>query len=120
MACSAAPSFLNELLGVVAIAYPYSVTWFLTLFNSSHYLNNLSLISATPKLFVMGTGDNWTSVKSFEKLVEKYGGENHTVELLKDLDHFFFNDEKELILVVDNWAKKNVEGFKEAEGGGGR
>ncbi|KAI9032050.1 Alpha/Beta hydrolase protein, partial [Hyaloraphidium curvatum] len=108
VACSVAPDLetSGKLLGLVAIGYPYSVLWFLTAFNSSKHLGRLSSLQTAPKLFVIGTHDNFTSVSSLKTMTQQHVTGPATLKTL-EADHFFFGDEDELILIMDSWLKQH-------------
>ena len=76
----------KRLLGYIAIAYPFSVTWFLSLFNTSAMISGLQE-SSVPKLFVHGTDDNFTAISKARQQVERI--QNGKLIALEGADHFF-------------------------------
>ncbi|TPX35128.1 hypothetical protein SmJEL517_g02410 [Synchytrium microbalum] len=73
MACAAAKALIDNgvnVVGLVAISYPSSVMWFLTSGNSSAFTAPLQALNKTPKLFLMGTSDNFTSISAHRQFVE--------------------------------------------------
>lgn len=89
-----------EVLGYVSIAYPFTYLWALTFFNGSSYLAKAK--STKPKLFLVGTKDNFTSLRNFERYVEDFP-EPRQLEIVEGADHFFFNREMDLASAVEKW-----------------
>ncbi len=62
---------LDEILGYVAISYPFGPYFFL-------YFGNSSLLSSSksnkPKLFIIGDKDNFTSTSKFWDRMENFRG----------------------------------------------
>lgn len=79
--------------------------WFLTSFNSSHFLNNLAQCDV-PKLFLIGSRDNFTGVGSFKRLVQGYVKDPKKVEVIDGADHFWFGEEGKVCAVVDGWMRE--------------
>lgn len=63
-------SCAHQLSAFAAISYPFGVAWALTLFQGGHYITQAK--TAKPKLFVMGTKDNFTGLGNFESHVKSF------------------------------------------------
>lgn len=94
-----------EIVGSISIAYPFSVLWALVLFNTREFLT-LSKCEL-PKLFILGTDDNFTSVSSFQSYLSTYPSPKQ-IELLPNCDHFFWGNEKKLQPIIQNWILQNL------------
>ena len=91
---------INEVVGFIGIACPFSVCWALTLFNTSYYLQNME--SNKPKLFIIGTHDNFTSIGNFNRYVSGFK-DPKDVEIIEGIDHFFYKQELKLFQLVESW-----------------
>jgi alpha/beta superfamily hydrolase len=60
----------RQVMGYAALSYPFSVSWALTLFQASRYLDTARVDK--PKLLLMGDSDNFTSLASFEASVRNF------------------------------------------------
>jgi alpha/beta superfamily hydrolase len=89
----------------VSIGYPFSYLWALTFFNSTLFLTKAK--SLKPKLFVVGTKDNFTSLESFRKSVEDFP-EPKELQVVRGADHFFFGIEDDVAKLVDKWILANL------------
>ncbi|CAG8820228.1 45817_t:CDS:2 [Gigaspora margarita] len=94
----------------ILINYPLSVTWFLTFFRSSTYLNYLQtlLVSTSRVLFIYGDSDQFTGVGKYRQWVKiNKAAENPlwTIKELKGTDHFYTwqSMEDKLIEALDEW-----------------
>lgn len=67
---SAVAGEMAEVYAYAAIAYPFTYSWALTLFHHNRYLTAASL-GNKPKLFLMGTQDNFTGIGTFERRVQE-------------------------------------------------
>ena len=101
---SAVAGEMPEVLAYAAIAYPFSVAWALTLFNHGRFLAAASQ-GSKPKLFLMGTLDNFTGIETFRARVKALPSPLEVVEV-KGADHFFFSIESKISEAVDGWLKR--------------
>jgi alpha/beta superfamily hydrolase len=95
---------LEEIKGFVAIAYPFSVLWFLTLFNGQILAEAKK--SEKPKLFIIGDRDNFTGARSFMRTVEGFAEPKEQL-VVKGVDHFWFDKEHMLWDAIQTWAAKH-------------
>ncbi|KAJ3024766.1 UNVERIFIED_CONTAM: hypothetical protein HDU68_007801 [Siphonaria sp. JEL0065] len=92
-------------IGVATISFPASVMWFLTAGNSSKYLDSLRMFPDTlPKLFIIGSKDNFTSVKNFSQLTNSMP-EKKTVEIIEGIDHFWGGHEQIVVDSIRKWIR---------------
>ena len=110
---ASASANIPQAVGVVSIAPPWSVKHWLLLFNSRHHLRQASQSrqqddkEELPRLFVIGDHDNFTSEQVFTKTVEtNFPKDSTTAVVLKDVDHFFYRREKDVMNVVGEWLLK--------------
>ncbi|KAJ3208189.1 hypothetical protein HDU82_002821 [Entophlyctis luteolus] len=103
--CAAAAE-IEGCIGVVAISFPASVMWFLTMGNSNKYLDALKqLPSSVPKLFIMGSRDNFTALKSFNQFVSSIPERKH-VDIVDGADHFWFENESVVVEAIRKWIRQ--------------
>ncbi|KAJ3071033.1 hypothetical protein HDU98_005919 [Podochytrium sp. JEL0797] len=92
-------------IGVATVSFPASVMWFLTMGNSSKYLDSLrALPSNIPKLFLIGNKDNFTSVKSFTQLTATIP-EKKRIEIVDGMDHFWGHQEEIVVESIRKWIR---------------
>lgn len=94
-----------QVVGFVAIAYPFSVLWALTLFNSESFLSKAKI--SKPKLFIVGTRDNFTALDKFKKYVDDFP-DPKKLEVIRDADHFFYSIEDDVARKVEAWVSDVV------------
>lgn len=87
-----------------AIAYPFSVAFALTLFRQGGYFTSAAK-GEKPKLFVMGSQDQFTGIGTFIRKVKLLPSPTEVVTM-EGVDHFFFGKEKALCEVVQAWLEK--------------
>lgn len=56
-----------QVMAYAGVSYPFSVSWALTLFHHSTFLSQAA--APKPKLFLMGTKDNFTGMGAFDRRV---------------------------------------------------
>jgi len=111
---ASASADIPQCIGVVSIAPPFAVQHWLLLFNHRYHMQQASSRNDLPRLFVLGSNDNFTSETQFRTTIaENYpsnGGDNDnddssmtTGAILKDADHFFGRRERDLMDVVAEW-----------------
>ncbi|KAI9354557.1 Alpha/Beta hydrolase protein, partial [Zopfochytrium polystomum] len=94
---------IPECIGLISIAYPAGVLWFLTMGNSSRFTEGIrSVRENMPKLFIMGSKDNFTSVKSFQDFVASIP-QPRQVKLIDGIDHFWFESEHIITECINLW-----------------
>jgi len=96
---SSASANIPTCVGVVAIAPPFGVQHWLLLFNADYHLKQAAQRENLPRLFLLGTNDNFTSERKFKAIVEQRFP-NDTGAMLKDADHFFAHREKDVMDVI--------------------
>lgn len=101
---SAVAGEMPEVLAYAAIAYPFSVAWALTLFHQGRFLAAASQ-GGKPKLFLMGTEDNFTGIGAFRAKVKALPSPLEVVEI-KGADHFFFGIEHKVWEPIHGWLKR--------------
>lgn len=94
-----------EILGFAAVAYPFSYLWALTFFNSTAFLTKSK--SRKPKLFVVGTRDNFTGLAAFQRQVADFPDPKR-LEVIRGADHFFYGIEGDVARKVDSWISEVV------------
>lgn len=102
---SSASASIPECVGVVSIAPPFAVQHWLLLFNADHHLKQAAVRENLPRLFLMGSEDNFTSEACFKDVIEERFP-NDTGAMLKDANHFFARREKDVMDVIGEWLLK--------------
>jgi len=92
-----------EVSAVAALSCPFSFANWLTLFNDKALLGRAQN-SNKPKMFVMGTQDNFVSAASFRKRLSAYS-QPCTSALVDSCDHFWFDTEIILFGQVGDWLR---------------
>lgn len=101
---SSASADIPQCIGVIAIAPPFAVQHWLLLFNTQYHLDRATLREALPRLFVIGTNDNFTSETIFTDYIEQnFPPEATTTAIIKDADHFFAKCESDVMHVIGEW-----------------
>eukprot|EP01063_Lacrimia_lanifica_P024460 TRINITY_DN32360_c0_g1_i1.p1 TRINITY_DN32360_c0_g1~~TRINITY_DN32360_c0_g1_i1.p1 ORF type:complete len:300 (+),score=103.22 TRINITY_DN32360_c0_g1_i1:122-901(+) len=77
-----------RLLGYVAVAYPFSVVWFLTMFRTAEVQAPLAA-AGVPMLFLHGTKDNFSSGATVEAALARLAPKRKTLFFVDGADHFF-------------------------------
>lgn len=100
----------------ISISFPLSVTWFLSMFNSTAYLSALSKAETVSKLFVIGNRDQFTRVSKLSHFIENECRShltNSTAKLVdfEKADHFWIGYEKELSECIMNFISEKI-GFR--------
>lgn len=91
---------LSEIVGCVAISYPFGV---LTLILLGHLFEKSK--TPKPKLHIMGTSDNFTSIKRFRaRIAELPQPIDVTIE--EGIDHFWFGEEHRLVRAIEEWLAR--------------
>jgi uncharacterized protein len=107
---ASASAEIPECVGVVSIAPPYSVQHWLLMFHHNYHLTQSALRPSLPRLFVIGSEDNFTSEASFVETVEqRFPLESTTAAVVKGADHFFARRERDLMDVVAQWLIKTFQ-----------
>jgi alpha/beta superfamily hydrolase len=88
----------------ILLSYPVSVSWALTLFNSTKYLEAYKESPGAPKLLILGDKDNFTGQSAFQSFVQGLP-DPKTVILVKDADHFWAEHQGTLIGHVRQWIE---------------
>jgi len=96
---------IQECVGYVLIAPPFSVSHWLLLFNSSYHLKRAVERDNMARLLLIGTHDNFTSKSAFLKAASKFPV-GVVTKVISGLDHFFFGVEHRVILEIDEWIKQ--------------
>jgi len=102
---SSASANIERCVGVVSIAPPFGVQHWLLLFNGDYHLRQASQRDNLPRLFLLGSKDNFTSEERFKETLEQRFP-NDTGAVLKDADHFFARREKDVMDVIGEWLGK--------------
>ncbi|KAJ3404163.1 hypothetical protein CcCBS67573_g06177 [Chytriomyces confervae] len=98
-------SELEGCIGVVAISFPASVMWFLTMGNGNKYIDALRACpQSTPKLLIMGDCDNFTGIKAFQQFADTVP-ERKKIEIVDGMDHFWFDREDALVECIRKWLR---------------
>jgi alpha/beta superfamily hydrolase len=95
---------MPQVLAYVAIAYPFSVVWALTRFQQRGLLASAAKENK-PKLFVMGSQDNFEGLGTFLDRVKRLPSPIE-VATVAGVDHFFFKKEAVLCGLVEKWLRK--------------
>jgi len=101
IACAVA-DMMPEIAGMVSICYPLGPYFFLYFGNSK--LWDAACRSHKPKLFIMGTEDNFTSVRRFESCFQQLS-DPKTKQLVEGADHFWAGHGKELLHITFDWLQ---------------
>lgn len=96
---------LSSVMATVSIAPPFGVQHWLLLFQSSHHMKKAAAITDMPRLFIMGDQDNFTSVDTFSKTVERDFATTVRKEarIIENVDHFFHRQEGEAVKLIGEW-----------------
>ncbi len=106
VAGSAVGGEMPEVHAYAAISYPFSVAFALTLFNQGSFFTSAAQ-GNKPKLFVMGTQDQFTGIGAFLAKVKRLPSPIE-VATLEGVDHFFFGHEAKLCALVEKWLEKTL------------
>ena len=101
-------------IGSVSIAPPVDFKNWLLLFNAGHHVRQAQKRMTLPRLFVIGTEDNFSSQTSFRNFVDAFSDDTTSAALIRHADHFFNGNEKDLMNVVGQWL---LETYEEVLGG---
>ena len=97
-------------IGLICIAPPFAVRHWLYLFNGNYHLQQLGKRKDLPKLFVIGSNDNFTSEEIFMNIVNDTMPQHTTTTttgaVLKNADHFFRGREKDLMDIIGKKDEK--------------
>ena len=102
-------------IGSVSIAPPVDFKNWLLLFNAGHHVRQAQKRTTLPRLFVIGTEDNFSSQKSFRTFVDGFPENSTSAALIKHSDHFFNGSEKDLMNVVGQWLLTTYEDVLDGE-----
>ncbi|KAJ3326621.1 hypothetical protein HDU76_012769 [Blyttiomyces sp. JEL0837] len=106
MALCAVNSQIPECIGIISISYPAGVLWYLTFGNSGTFLDGLKASPPNlPKLFIIGSKDNFTSVKAFQTFLESVSDPKKSV-VIDGADHFWGGLEESLVETVSHWMNR--------------
>lgn len=99
---------LEECIGSVSIAPPFSVSHWLLMFNSAHHLAQMTKRENFPRLLLLGTEDNFTSEYTFQSTIDtSFPIESSTGAIINGADHFFRRREKDVMDVIGQWILEN-------------
>lgn len=114
-----------DVVGYVAISYPYSVAWALALCNSRRLLGDAATAAdskqAAPKqrLLIMGGSDDFTSESSFWELVYKFEEGDRRADgrevsqtrsvLVEEMNHGWLGRELSVATTIICWLSGNIE-----------
>jgi alpha/beta superfamily hydrolase len=100
---ASASATIPKCIGCISIAPPISVQHWLLCFNGSHHTTQARKRTTLPRLFVIGSRDNFTLEEKFLEHVTSFPQETTTGAVLKGADHFFNRREKDLMSIVGQW-----------------
>jgi uncharacterized protein len=100
---ASASATIDEVVGCISIAPPWSVKHWLLMFHSNHHLNQAKAKVDLPQLFLMGDHDNFTSEMVFWKTMEGFPTNSTTGQIVENADHFFHRRESELMQIIGRW-----------------
>jgi alpha/beta superfamily hydrolase len=107
---ASASAEIPECVGVVSIAPPFAVQHWLLMFHHNYHLFQSAARTNLPRLFVIGSEDNFTSEASFFEVVEqRFQLDSTTAAVIKGVDHFFARRERDLMDVVAHWLVKTFQ-----------
>ena len=109
---SSASAIIPRCVGVVAIAPPFAVRHWLLMFNAGYHLKQAASRDDLPRLFLIGSEDNFSSEACFKTVMEE-NFPNDTGAMIKDADHFFARREKDLMDVIGEWL---LNSFPQCQG----
>ena len=118
--CGSASSQIPQCIGLIEVSPPFSVRHWLYCFNGNYHIEQSKIRVELPKLFVIGSNDNFTSEQIFLDIVNSMpilptsaSNDNSTTTtttgaVLKDVDHFYNGgrSEKDLLNVIGHWILK--------------
>jgi alpha/beta superfamily hydrolase len=99
IACSVADD-IEQVIGYTAISYPFGP---LTIMLLGYLLDKAK--TTKPKLFLIGSNDNFTGVSKFNDRIAKFP-EPKELYVFDDIDHFYFGKEIELAQKIDDWIRR--------------
>ena len=100
---ASASASIPNCIGYISIAPPISVQHWLLCFNGTYHMDRARQRTRLPRLFVIGSRDNFTSEEKFLETVASLPKDTTTGAVLKGADHFFRRREKDLMSVVGQW-----------------
>ena len=104
---ASASAHIPQTLACISIAPPFAVQHWLLCFSARYHLEQASCRTTLPRLFLLGTADNFTSERVFRETVAQYFSANTTTTttgaVLKGADHFFRRREKDVMDVIGQW-----------------
>lgn len=100
---ASASADIPKCIGCIGIAPPVSVQHWLLCFNGEYHATQGRKRSTLPRLFVLGSKDNFTSEPDFRELVTSHELQTTTGAILKGSDHFFHRREKDLMSIIGQW-----------------
>jgi len=103
---ASATASISHCIGCISISPPIGVMRFLLMFNHKYHAKQAKKRLDLPRLCIMGDKDNFTSISTIEKELLSYPKESTTLEIIKDVDHFFVGQTKMLVEPIENWLLK--------------
>jgi hypothetical protein len=93
---------MKQSIASISIAPPFAVRHWLLLFNASYHLRQSTVSEHLPRLFLIGTQDNFTSEKVFQDMIDTHYP-SAVGAIVQDADHCFHRREKDVMDVIGQW-----------------
>lgn len=94
------PELPSPICALCSVSYPYGALDKITLYSGTLVLNNAARYTG-PKLFLFGGEDEFSN--GYENLIERLDKEKLKVEVVEGMDHFWANEEGEIVYRLKEW-----------------
>eukprot|EP01125_Pyxidicula_operculata_P022118 TRINITY_DN889_c0_g1_i6.p1 TRINITY_DN889_c0_g1~~TRINITY_DN889_c0_g1_i6.p1 ORF type:complete len:250 (-),score=39.15 TRINITY_DN889_c0_g1_i6:15-764(-) len=105
---------IEEVIGYVAISYPFGPLTLMLLWHLLPLAQNCS----KPKYFIMGSDDNFTGSSNFNTQIKSFSEPIQHL-LLDNIDHFWNREEKLLCDNINTWVTIEIDIFVDNNHGDG-
>ncbi|ORY57366.1 alpha/beta-hydrolase [Neocallimastix californiae] len=109
--CATADEF-PDVISFIAIGFPYSVLWFLSMFHGKEIAEKAAK-SKKMKFFLIGDKDNFTSIKKFKSFIETTDKETTRYHIEQGMNHFWVNQYHVMIRHINKFLIENIEGMSQ-------
>lgn len=100
---ASASSLIPQCIGCISIAPPISVQHWLLCFHGKFHANQARQRTSLPRLYILGSRDNFTTEPAFREWVSSFPRETTTGAVLKGADHFFHKREADCMAIIATW-----------------
>jgi len=100
---ASASALIPQCIGCISIAPPISVQHWLLCFNHKFHSNQARQRTSLPRLFILGSHDNFTTQQAFSEYICSFPHEKTTGAVLKGANHFFLKRESDIMSIIATW-----------------